>query len=286
MEKKEIIGALGIVLLSAMVAMTYVVVADTECTGQDCSINTSLTVGNAVPIIKEVQSGITVTLTAESSKTVNVLFNVTDANGFGDVNDSTSQCTGFKSGEANRASTSCAAQDQSANDLRYNCTVDFQFFDAAAADWAWNCTVTDNSLASVFNDTVTFTVNSLNFIDQNATTFTWSTASSNTSDQEANLPIRLDNGGNQDYETANVTAFNATDGSGNTIPATAFALNNVTGTPAGTQMADNTSVSITSFFTLQHGAGANETLYAYVDMPTVPSGSYSSISSWIMDITA
>lgn len=283
------INELGIivVVISVMVVipMVSIVIADTECTSQDCPVNTSLTVGNSAPTITDVESGIVITLTGDSSTPVNVSFNVTDANGFGDLNDSTSQCVGFKTGESDRTSTSCTAQDQSGNDLTYNCAVNFQFFDAAAADWRWNCSVSDNSLASDFNDTVTFTVNALNFIDQNATTFTWFNAITNVTDQEANSSIRLDNGGNQDYETANVTAHNATDGS-NFILATAFALNFESGNATGTQMAEGSPVEISSWFTLQHGDGANETLYAYVDMPAVPSGSYSSTSNWLVDITA
>jgi len=283
MENKTI-GTLGTVLL-VVVVMAYLVVADTECTTQDCSASTSLTVGNSAPIITEVQSGITVTLTAETNVSVNVIFNVTDANSFADLNDTTAQCIGYKAGEANTTSKSCTAFDQSGNDGKYNCSADFYYFYAAASDWAWNCSVTDNSLASVFNDTVTFTVNALNFVDQNITSFTWSSTSPNTNDQEANTAINFDNGGNQDYETALVTASNATDGGSNVIPSTAFALNSVTGTPAGTQMNESTAVNITTFFTLPHGNVSSEDLFAYVDMPAVPSGSYSSLTSWTIDIT-
>ena len=285
METKTI-GTLGTVLLLVAV-MAYLVMADTVCTGQDCSVSTSLTVGNATPVITEVQSGITITLTAESSVTANVVFNVTDGNGFADLNDTTAQCIGYKTGEANRTSTSCTAFGQSGNDAKYNCSADFQYFDAAASDWRWNCSITDNSLASAFNDTVAFTVNALNFIDENITSFTWSSTSPNTNDQEANTAINFDNGGNQDYETALVTASNATDGGSNVIPATAFALNSLTGSPAGIQMNDSTApaVNISTFFTLPHGNLSSEDIFAYVDMPTVPSGSYSSLSSWLIDIT-
>jgi len=289
MENKAI-GTLDVVLLLGTIflvvaVMPYLVVADTACTSQDCSVNTTLTVGNSAPVITEVQSGITITLTAESNLTVNVIFNVTDANSFADLNDTTAQCIGYKTGEANRTSKSCTAFGQSGNDAKYNCSADFYYFDAAASDWAWNCSVTDNALASVFNDTVAFTVNALNFVDQNITSFAWSSVSPNTNDQEADTAINFDNGGNQDYETALVTASNATDGGSNVIPATTFALNSVTASPAGTQMADGTAVNITTFFTLPHGNLSSENIFAYVDMPAVPSGSYSSLSSWLMDIT-
>ena len=269
-----------------MALMMDLVRADTECTGQDCLVSTSLTVGNSVPTITNVETGITVTLTAESSVTANVTFNVTDLNGFADVNDSTAQCIGFKTGESSRTSTSCTSLVQSGNDVSYDCAVDFQYFDAAAADWAWNCTISDNSAANATNDTVSFTVNSLNFVDVNSTIVSWSLVNSNTTDEEANAPINLDNGGNQDYETSFVTAFNATDGS-NTIPASAFSLDNLTGQTTGqTYMAENVSINITSFFTLPHGNLSNEDIFVYVDMPSVPTGSYTSTNNWTIDITA
>ena len=280
---KKARSELGIclVVLTAMLVMVYVVTADTQCTGQDCSVGASLTVGNSVPVIFEVQSGITITLTAETSKTVNVTFNVTDTNGFADINDSTAQCVGFKSGETNRTSTSCEVEIQSGNDASYDCGVDFQYFDAAAADWNWDCTISDNSVANATNSTQTFTINELNFVDVNVTTVSWAVVNPNTNDEEADAPINLDNGGNQDYETALVTAQNATNGS-NVIPATAFSLDADTGQ---TFMADNSSVNISSFFTLQHGNTANEDIFVYVDTPAIPSGSYSSIANWLIDIS-
>ena len=285
---KEARSALGMVFLVvvSVATMMYFVMADTECIGQDCSVGTSLTVGNSVPTITGVDSGITVTLTAESSAGVNILFNVTDTNGFADLNDSTAQCIGYKTGESDRTSTSCSAQDQSGNDLRYNCTVSLQYFDAAAADWKWNCSVSDNFPETDFNDSVTFTINALNFVDINSTTFTWSNVNPNIDDQEANSAINFDNGGNQDYETAFVTAQNATNGS-NVIPAKVFSLDADTGQTTGQiYMADNSSVNITSFFTLPHGNVSSEDIYSYVDMPTLPSGSYTSTSNWQIDITA
>lgn len=285
---KKARSALGITLavIAAVLVMVYFVAADTECTGQDCSVGTSLTVGNSAPNITDVEGGVTITLTGESATPINVIFNVTDTNGFADLNDSTAQCIGFKSGEASRTSSSCSVFGQSGNDARYNCTDTFQYFDAAASDWAWNCSVSDNSAASVFNDSVTFTINSLNFVDVNETTVSWTVVNPNTDDEEADSPINLDNGGNQDYESANVTAYNATNSS-NVIPATTFSLDNNTAQTTGqTFMVENVSVSITSFFTLPHGNASSEDIFVYVDMPAVPSGIYTSTNNWLIDITA
>jgi len=119
----------------------------------------------------------------------------------------------------------------------------------------------------------------------NVTTVSWAVVNPNTNDEEADAPINLDNGGNQDYETALVTAQNATNGS-NVIPATVFSLDADTGQTTGqTFMADNSSVNISSFFTLQHGNTATEDIFVYVDTPAIPSGSYTSIANWLIDIS-
>ena len=278
------IAIFGIMFVVTMTA--YLVAADTVCTSQDCSVGASLTVGNSNPIVIAVQDGISVTGTGESSVAVEVLFNATDANGFGDLNDSTAQCIGYKTGDLNRTTSSCTAQDQSGNDLAYNCTVAFQYFDSAGADWNWDCSVSDNFGLSANNNTVNFTINALNYVDVNVTTVTWSSVTPNVDDQEANAPINLDNGGNQDYESANVTAYDAQNNS-DLIPASAFSLDADTGQTVGqTSMANNTAVEISSFFTLQHGDGATEDLFTYVNVPALTSGTYTSTSNWLIDIFA
>jgi len=285
-KARSILGMI-LIVMSFVALMMYFVTADTECIGQGCSVSTSLTVGNSAPTVIEVEAGITITLTAETLKTANVTFNVTDLNGFADINSSTAQCVGFKIGESSRTSTSCTALTQGGNDASYDCSVDFQYFDSAAADWAWNCTISDNSAVNASNETVSFTVNSLNFVDVNLTTISWAVANPGINDEEADAPMNFDNGGNQDYQTAFVAAFNATDGGSNSIPATAFSLDNLTGQTTGqTFMGENVSTNISSFFTLTHGASANEDVFVYVDMPSVPTGSYTSTDNWIIDITA
>jgi hypothetical protein len=275
----------GVFVFGILVAMMMTAFADTQCSGQDCSVSTSLTISNDAPTITAVESGIAVTLTAETTVTQLVQFNVTDTNGYGDLNDTTAQCIGFKSGEADRTSSSCGVISQTGNDKIYNCSVNLYYYDVDGADWGWNCSVSDNQESSDYDDTVTFTVNALHYIDQDITQMAWSSANSNTDDQEGDAPINLDNGGNQDYESCEVTAYDSTSGS-NTIPATAFALNSATGTPAGTSMQNATATDISSWFTLPHGDGVSEDIFAYVDIPAVPSGTYTSTNNWLLDITA
>ncbi len=284
--KKENIGIIMITSLLLFIILSLFVIANTECSSQNCVAGTSLTLGNEAPTITKVQSGISVTSTALSTTNVYVLFNVTDTNGYTDLNDSSAVCIGYKSGESSRTSSSCAAQDQSGNKLRYNCTVTFQYYDASAADWKWNCSVKDYSFEMVYNDSVAFTINALNYIEQGISSFTWSSASSNTNDQEANAPIIMYNGGNQDYESCSVTGHNSTDGGSNIIPTSSFALNYLTGTPAGTALVDETATSISSWFTLPHGNGVSENIFAYVDIPALPGGVYTSTSAWEIDVTA
>lgn len=274
-----------VVLCAIVAALSLNVFADTQCSSQDCSANTTLTVGNSPIGNPIVETGVTVTLTAETNTTAYIHFNVSDANGADDINDTTANCYGYKSGEATRTTSGCVVESEGTGWEYFNCSVDFWYFDAAASDWAWNCSISDNTGTSGYNDSVVFTVNALHYIDQDIVTYAWSSAQSGVNDQEADAQINLDNGGNQDYGTAAVTAYNATDGGTNIIPANTFYLNSATGTPAGTQMSDGTPVAITSWFTLPHGNQSSEDMYAYVDLPSVPAASYASTSNWLIDIT-
>jgi len=274
---------IGLVLVLAM--LFNVATAATECTGRNCALNTTLVVGNAVPSIYAVQQGLEVTPTGMSTGTTYVWFNVSDANGYGDLNSSSATCVGYKSGEISRNSTSCTPQNQSGVYATYNCTVTFQYYDAAASDWKWNCSISDNLPALASNATVVFIVNSVNYVQQDAATFAWSNALVNTADQEAASPVTLTNGGNQNYGSASVTAYDAVDAGLDVIPTEDFALSSATGTPAGTSMVNATATAITTWFDLPHGSGSTEQLFAYVDMPSVPTGSYSSTNDWLMAVS-
>ena len=282
---------IGIITFSifAIFAILFVntVNADVECASQDCEVNTTLTVGNSAPEIDWVEDSISITLTGEStSNTASVLFNATDINGIIDLDDATAECVGYKSGEIDRTSTSCTNTGDVSNTRQFNCSFNsFAYYDVDGADWAWNCTISDDQASEAENSTETFTINSLDYIDQDLSTLTWTSVTANQNDQEADAEINFDNGGNQDYETANVTAYDSINDS-SSIPASAFALNSATSTPAGTAMSNDTAVDISSWFTLVHGNGAYEDIFAYIDCPVVPAGIYLSSDSWTIDIGA
>ncbi len=283
--KKENIWIM-ITSLLMMIILSLIVSANTECTSQNCAIGTSLSLENTAPIITKVQSSLIITPTALSTTDIHVLFNVTDVNGYGDLNDSSAQCIGYKNGESSRTSSSCVALDQSGNDLRYNCSVTFQYYDASAEDWKWNCSVKDYSFELVYNDTIEFTINSLNYIEQDLSSFTWTSAISYTIDQEADEPIILYNGGNQDYESCSVTGYNSTDGESHTIEASQFGVANVGGDAANVMLEDGIPSEFGTFFTLPHGNGESENIYAYVNIPALPSGVYTTTESWLIEISA
>ena len=76
---------------------------------------------NNPPQITQIQSVSAITLSQFTTKQVEILFNVTDNDGYDDLNDSLEWCRLSKKGEANRTSSGCKAQDQSGNYLVYNC---------------------------------------------------------------------------------------------------------------------------------------------------------------------
>ena len=287
---KKARSELGIflVVLTAMVVMTYVIIADTECTGQDCSVGASLTVGNSAPTITDVESGITITLTGESTVPVNVIFNVTDTNGFGDLNDSKSWCALTKSGEATRNSTSCTAQNQSGNDLVYSCPLDMQFYDAAGV-WNVTCFAEDINGLSDTNNTETATVNDLNHVSQNVLSLNWTSVNPGNTNEEAQIPLILSNGGNQNYSSFNITSQNAISGS-NTITNDRFKVDNETNQSSGQTLLNDSGI-IWPEGSLPRcnspcSSNSTEEAYFYVDTPTgIIGGVYASIANWTISLS-
>ena len=66
------------------------------------------------------------------------------ANGAGDLNDTTASCGVNKTGETTRINSTCAVLSENGNMVKYNCSIEMQFYDAEN-DWTINCSVKDNT---------------------------------------------------------------------------------------------------------------------------------------------
>ena len=243
---------------------------------------------NNPPQITQVQSVSAITLSEFSTKTVDILFNVTDNDGYTDLNDSLAWCRLFKIGEPNRTSSGCTAQDQSGNDLVYNCSVGMYYYDASGT-WNITCYAEDVGGFNDTNNTETATVNALNYVTQDLSALNWSSLNPGAEDGEAQSPLILTNGGNQDYTGFNITSKNATSGS-DVIPNNKFMVDNESGQISGQTYLNDSGVDWNegnlSRCTSPCLSNSTEESYFYVDTPTgILGGVYASIANWTISLS-
>jgi hypothetical protein len=262
-----------------------------ECASQDCGGDLSITVGNDDPVIPQVAPLAAITLSGATTTSVTVAFNATDVNGGDDLDIATAQVELSKGGEATRTLSTCDNPVNITNGMYIECTGDMQFYDAAAADWVITATIDDQSSATATNDSTFATVNALDYIAQDISAIAWTSVSTNSDDEEADAPMVLTNGGNQDYTSVDITGYDATGGVySDVIAAEDFSIDADTGQTTGqTYMVDSTPVDCDAQISglNTHGADVTDNVYFYVDVPTaIQADTYTSDSSWSIAVSA
>ena len=283
---KEISVIIGMLLLVGFVG----IVGGAECTSQECAGEISLTVGNSNPTIPVVAEVSQVVLTGASTKTVYVVFNASDDNGYADLDHGTASVTLNKSGEIDRVSTSCVGQENWTKISEFNCTVTMQFYDVDGADWEIHATVDDTSAVSAWNVSETFTVAPLDYVSSDEiTTVTWAAATVETNDVEAGNTITLTNGGNQDYTSLDITGYDATLND-DTIYAANFSVDaEASQTEGQVYMVNDTVTDVSGVIAglTDHGAAITEEIFFYVDVPAaIATGEYAQVKSWVIKVAA
>jgi hypothetical protein len=290
MARNLVIPLFIVFTIAGFMALANFAIADTECSGQDCPVNTTIILGNTAPTIPTVTSPGTITLNGGTTKVVYAQFVADDANGYADLNDSTAQVALSKSGEATRTSSSCAILSQSGSQTEYNCTITMQFYDSAGSDWMVNASVKDNAGDIATNSTETATVNALDYVTQDLATIGWSSVYVGQNDAEASAPLVLTNGGNQDYTNVSVKGYGATGAVySDAITANKFSIDDQTGQTTGqTYMSNGVYVDVTQLTGLNaHGASVTENAYFYLDVPTgIRPDTYTSDSTWSVKVSA
>ncbi|MFH1289874.1 MAG: hypothetical protein ABIH92_00535, partial [Nanoarchaeota archaeon] len=145
-----------------------------------------------------------------SSTTLYINFSVYDANGVGDLNESTARINFTKSGEDVRENTTCSKMGSpTGNYANFSCTVTMWWWDAAGA---WNITayIEDNSSNSAQNDSTTFQVGSTTGFELSPSALTWPGLAAGTYNKTSDGPILMNNTGNKDI-SLNEIGINATD---------------------------------------------------------------------------
>ncbi|MBR9705964.1 hypothetical protein GOV14_02945 [Candidatus Pacearchaeota archaeon] len=285
-------------ILSIILAIGILVVIGSinaaECGSQDCSGSMSLVLGNSAPVITfvNITGSSTVVLNGGTTKTVYVIFNVTDNNGYADINSSTSNVTFSKPGETTRGSaSSCVNLANTTLTSQFNCTVSLQFYDGAGS-WIINATIDDSnqSDSSATNGSINATVSALDYVSQDVSAVSWTSVTTGTNDQEAAAAMVLTNGGNQNYTNISIKGFDATGGSNSeVIFAENFSVDPDTGQSSGQVYMVNdtyTDVAVLTGLT-NYGASSTENVYFYVDTSSgLQPDTFTSDSSWSILVSA
>jgi len=208
---------INLLILFLIVILSYSLVSATgfsdlwgKITGKATSDTTSLniTVGNSAPTIPSVQAISAKNPTDGTTKSITFAFTATDTDGVSNLDDATPAAYFSKAGETTRYNSSCVLiGDLDANSANYSCTVNMWYFDGNG-EWDIKVNVSDINGATGENSSTTFTYNLLTAMAMAPTALTWpSIGLSNTDTGSDNDPITINNTGNDNSLTINLTAY-------------------------------------------------------------------------------
>ena len=258
----------------------------------------SATVSNVAPTITAVESVAAQDPTEDSTTTVSIKFTADDQNGVSDLDDSSASVTLSKSGETSRSSTStCSVTDISSTSANYTCSVDMWYFDGAGT-WTINVSVQDSSAVVAYNDSTTFTYNTLKAIKVGPSSISFGSVSIGQTDIGAtDDPIIINNTGNVDIavNTTSVTAYNlhGTTTTTEYIGADQFSVN-INDAADGDALINASAVTISNAIisagnhSVNDGSTGQEYIYSYLE--TVPSGisaqtyDTSQLGAWVIAV--
>jgi hypothetical protein len=275
MDKKAGAKMALVMCVFAMAVMTIVVYADTGTTGA------TLTVSDQAPTIESVTGPGTVTLSAGTSVNTYTAINISDPNGFNDINLSSVSVTYSKVGETSRLNElPCENLSSVGNWIFINCTVPMYYYDGAGT-WDIDVSVVDNAGNDPTDSTQTLTVNSLDSIALTIATIAFGTAAPGTSDV-AGTDLGINNTGNNDYTTIQLTGYNMTSGA-NTLGVSNFCANDIDDANTGCDALSHGVAQTITGATLSAAESAQEILYSFADIPGGQlAGSYTASSDWVV----
>ena len=228
------------------------------------------------------------TPTEGANQTLYFIFNVTDPDGAGNLNNSKALVRINASG-VERNSTSCAATDVSATMRSFNCSVVITYYDSAG-NWTVNSSIADNNQNAASNSSQTFTYGSLKAMTISRTSMGFGTVVPGAADQaSANNPLQVNNTGNQNLVQVNVTAYDlvGAQNSSYTIQVGNFSVN-ISDSAAGIAMVNATAVTIPDAVVSAHNDSTQsaQSLYLYLDVPTgLKPQNYSALAGWVVTVS-
>lgn len=272
--KRKIFTALIFLATIALITVPFIIL--TLAAGTD-TFGAGAIIDNVAPVISWVNNTVSAAPDSGTSKIIQIRFNATDANTVSDFNDSTAQMN-ITYGATTRTSGNCTSAGLTGTMDSWLCNISINYYDPPGA---WNITafIADNSGLTSTNTTSDFTMNTADYIDVvNASiNFTGAPGATDVGPQN----IIINNLGNINYGQINVTAINLLNGA-NVLGAGNFSVN-VTNSANGQALSNNSKVQVTSA-NITRGAGSNEELFFYLDIPsTLATGTYSAPASWTID---
>jgi len=263
------------------------------------SFHIAVQTGNTAPIVYNV-TPVTVTLSESALTTVAIEFNVTDADGVGNLNSATAavnvSMNPLDSYARINNSQNCAIVTNSFNgglDRTYRCNVTFFYYDNSSNIWFINASIQDGASALGFNSSQVATLSSLSAFQVDQSTVFLSSSLGTTNNE---VPFTLNNTGNFNFTEINITGFDLNASltdffflNGNfSINATqsgpGFGINlaNWSGVNLSSEHRENLSITLGPANIT--GGDNNDTIFIYIDIPSdagLSSGvTYNSSYTW------
>ena len=264
---------------------------------------------NSNPIIKlNISSGLSVDPVAGGIARISISFNVTDADGTSEINVTTvivNLTLGGGGGQFrynasgyNGGLGTCYNHTE-VSKVVINCTVLMRYYDNASNNWRINVSIRDTNGAVGYNDSRTFTYNTLSAIAFPRAWINFSSLTLGTNNQQALLPLVLNNTGNDDFNQINISAatlfgvdvtsesiaasqfrINGTNnGAGNGMPLTNGALT-IRGLTGNLSLYHGHTSALTSYYDTIISAKGNQSLYFWVDVPSSGISSQKYNNTW------
>jgi hypothetical protein len=255
--------------------------------GANATFSVYLILGNNNPTITWVQSSITETPNIGTNKTIYISFNATDPDGFQNLNNNSAKIYLNLTGEQSRYNTSCTVvRTNSVNTTQFNCSITIWYYDRAAA-WTINASIYDISNSFANNTGTTMSISPLTAVGIDRAEIGFPTVNLGQTNAPADYPIVIDNLGNTNISTVNLTAYDLNKSS-EIIDAGKFFANFTHNASLHTLVnatkvwLQNASVprDLPSF-------AQNETLSIYVDVPAagLTAGTFRSMYNWTIDVS-
>ncbi|MFC2134825.1 hypothetical protein ACFLTH_09425 [Bacteroidota bacterium] len=242
--------------------------------------NLSLTISNSAPTIQNILA-VSATPNEGTTKTVSILFNVTDANGYTDVDPTQAYANVTLSG-LTVESQSC--EDYSAwttgNTRGVNCTI-IMNYNYEPGKWSISVRAPDSSATdAVSDDGENLTYLPLYAFQLTKSSVSFSASGAGVTDVNAsNDPQTLNNTGNGDFAKINITGHDLSNGI-DSIGSGNFTVNATTDAK-GLSVGDNVQIPVANL-----SRNTTQDLYIWVDVPSgISNGTYTTNSStqWLIE---